>query len=314
TGVSLPVASLLAAPTVEQLAARVRAELAVQGRGRPGRPPDAHLVCFRSEGARPPLFCVHGAGGNVINLHDLARQLPPDRPFYGFQARGVEGHAQPHGTIEEMADAYLTELRSVQPAGPYYLSGYCGGALVAYEIALRLRSEGATVAFLGIIDLHRPGLARASTRLQNWSRAVLRHGPARLVGRAGRKLGATVEDSLSALRIRYHLARGDRIPFELRERWLTAAFLQAALRYPLRPYPGKLTVFRSRDGNRGENGEPLFRDPGPELGWAVLAPGGVEAHEAPGDHRSLVSSPNAEVLAVALEECLRRAETSPAAS
>ena len=52
-----------------------------------------------------------------------------------------------------MAEEYLAELRVRQPHGPYYLSGYCGGGIVAYEMAQHLHAVGETVALLVIIDL-----------------------------------------------------------------------------------------------------------------------------------------------------------------
>jgi thioesterase domain-containing protein len=208
-----------------------------------------------------------------------------------------------------MADAYLTELRAVQARGPYYLAGYCGGTLVALELAARLLSEGERVAFLGVIDLYRPGLPLASSRLGNLVSAMRRQNPATLAKQVPLKLKAAARESFSELRVRFHEARHDVMPYELRERWLMAAFMRAAQRYELRPYRGKLTVFRARDGNRGENGAPILRDPGPELGWGPLATLGIEAHEAPGDHQSLVVPPNVGVLASQLEDCLREAET-----
>ena len=51
-----------------------------------------------------------------------------------------------------MAQLYLSEMRSVQPRGPYALIGACFGATVAYEMARRLTENGEEVAFLGLLD------------------------------------------------------------------------------------------------------------------------------------------------------------------
>ncbi len=99
------------------------------------------------------LFIVHGAGGNVVNMVHMAKQLPSDVDVYAFQAHGV---AAQDGTIdltiEAMAERYLAELRVLQPTGPYLLGGYSDGGLVAWEMARRLNCEGNLVRGLVLID------------------------------------------------------------------------------------------------------------------------------------------------------------------
>ena len=96
-----------------------------------------------------PEACVHsalGAGGNVLLYQSLAKHLAPEIPLYGLQSQGLNGDNPPLQSIEQMAELYIQEIRSVQPHGPYYLGGYCLGGTVAYEMAQRLTSEGEQVA------------------------------------------------------------------------------------------------------------------------------------------------------------------------
>ena len=51
-----------------------------------------------------------------------------------------------------MAAHYLTEVRSLQPAGPYFLGGYCMG--VAFEMAQLLHAQGQQVALLAVFDAY----------------------------------------------------------------------------------------------------------------------------------------------------------------
>jgi len=59
--------------------------------------------------------------------------------------------------LEQVAPQYLAEMQSMQPHGPYFLMGYSGGGLIAYEIARQLAARGESVAFLGLLDTSAPG-------------------------------------------------------------------------------------------------------------------------------------------------------------
>jgi surfactin synthase thioesterase subunit len=51
-----------------------------------------------------------------------------------------------------MAKLNISELRAVQPRGPYVLIGACFGATVAYEMARQLLADSHEVFFLGLLD------------------------------------------------------------------------------------------------------------------------------------------------------------------
>ncbi|HTQ02920.1 MAG TPA: amino acid adenylation domain-containing protein, partial [Polyangiaceae bacterium] len=296
-GVSLPLAVMLESPTIEHLAERIR-ELR-QAR-RPVGETSRHfsyLVPIRGHGSRPALFCVHGAGGNVLNLYDIARNLPADQPFYGIQAAGVDGLTRPKTSIEQMATDYLEEVRIIQPKGPYFLSGYCGGGIIAYEMAQRLQEQGERVALLILIDAYRPG-AYVPSRVDGWKRALKREDLPALLRRARAKMDRDFSFYRQALAIQYHLMRGTVVPHELREFWLTFTFLRTVESYALKPYAGRLTVLRARETN------PEFADQNPDLGWAPLALAGLAAHEVSGDHHTLTREPHVKRLTALLENCL----------
>ena len=119
-----------------------------------GRRSWTSLVPIQPGGSKPPFFCVHGGGGNVLIYRELARHLGTDYPFYGLQAQGLDGSNDYLTTTEAMADSYLREIRELQPEGPYYLGGFCMGGQVAVEIAQRLVRDGQQVNLLFVIDTH----------------------------------------------------------------------------------------------------------------------------------------------------------------
>jgi thioesterase domain-containing protein len=66
--------------------------------------------------------------------------------------------------------------------------------------------------------------------------------------------------------------------------------LLAETRYVPRLYPGRLTLFRAAQ-------QPPTFDHDPEDGWKEIAAGGIDIYDVPGDHYSLLSEPNVQVLA-----------------
>ena len=144
----LPLAALLEAPTIRQLAGIIS--------GQNIRSSNSSLVVIQPDGTRPPLFCVHGHMGEIFYCRNLSRALGADQPLFGLRSRG-HGSERPHYTVEEMAVSYVREIRTVQPKGPYFLSGYCFGGLAAYEMARLLKTQGEDVALLVTFNTPAPG-------------------------------------------------------------------------------------------------------------------------------------------------------------
>src|SRR6185437_10037837 len=103
------------------------------------------LIPIHSQGTRPPLFLIHGAGGDVLwGYANLAPHLGDDQPVYGVKSRALDGSDE-FPSIEEMAGHYIEQIRTLQPQGPYYLGGYCFGGNVAYEMARQIEARGEKV-------------------------------------------------------------------------------------------------------------------------------------------------------------------------
>ena len=282
-GRALPLTALLEHPTPAALAALLRAPAAPQA-----------IVALRAEGARPPLFCVHGIDGEALRFAPLARRL--DRPLYGLQAHGL-GDAD-LASIPALASRYLTDVCRVQPSGPYHLAGYSAGGTIALEMAAQLVGRGEVVAWLGLLDDVAPG-ARA-------------RGPTRLL-RFAANLPAFVHDRLTTLTPRQLLTR---TALTLRRRRARAAELMdlsdlspsrvaiaervfaARAAYVPPVYPGKITLIRATIRK--------LRDPFlPDHGWAPYAGGGLEVRDVIASHEHLCSrEPYVSRLAAALRASL----------
>ena len=144
-GVELAIRSLFEAPTPAALA------LTLDGAGSVPADSLSVVLPLRTQGSRPPLFCIHPAGGLSWIYAGLLRHLP-DRPLYGLQARGLLQPDRRPPTVEAMAADYLAQIRMVQPTGPYHLLGWSFGAHVAHAIVSLLQDHGEPVASLTLLD------------------------------------------------------------------------------------------------------------------------------------------------------------------
>jgi acyl carrier protein len=142
----LPLATFFQAPTVEQLACILRDE--------EWSAPWQSLVAIQPKGSKPPFFCMHPRQGNVFCYYKMVHYLGEDQPFYGLQARGLDGKQTPYTRIEDMAADYIEEIQTIQPFGAYFLGGYSFGGLVAYEMARQLHAQGQKVAMLTLFDTY----------------------------------------------------------------------------------------------------------------------------------------------------------------
>jgi thioesterase domain-containing protein len=326
------------APTIERVAALVREKIGAPAPGAAGnaathaeparetaqpRARYLHLVPMhpgadreRPGDRRSPFFLVAGMFGNVLNLRHLAHLVGADRRFFGLQARGLYGDSAPHETFEEMARAYLAEMRSVQPHGPYAIGGFSGGGITAYEMAQQLVREGEEVALLVLLDTplpHRPALSAKDRARIQWLELKSK-GPAYFAEWAERR----AKWEAQRLRRLFEEPEPDRRSDEFRSEAIGHAFLEALPRYVLRPYEGKVLLFRPRpspawivDGRFVDRERHYVL---PDNGWTPWAPG-LEVHEVPGDHDSMVLEPNVRVLArrlrTALDTIERNARRTP---
>lgn len=142
----LSIRTLFAAPTPAALARQLTDDAASRSDGL------EVLLPLRAEGAREPLFCVHPAAGLSWAYSGLLTHLPADRPVYGLQSRGFTEPGASDLDVSDMAADYVSQIRSVQPAGPYHLLGWSFGGNVAHAMAVRLRADGEQVALLAVLD------------------------------------------------------------------------------------------------------------------------------------------------------------------
>jgi len=297
--VKLPLAVLFEAQTIAALAQVLR-----EG----GNVVWSPLVEIQPHGDRPPFFCIHGGGGNVLIYRDLSKRLGPDQPFYGLQSQGLDGTRGYLSRIEDMAALYVKEIRSVQPNGPYLLGGYCMGGTVAYEMAQQLTAVGEDVAVLALFDtLNWVKIPAGSFSTQ------LFHQTQRLVFHAGNFLLLNSKDKWKFFQEKWKVLRsrssvwsgmlfgkmmttrqgGKSESLILAEIWEMND--RAIVNYVPRSYPGVVTDFRPTK---------QYRKYGSNAHWEQLALGGERVVALPVYPAGMLLEPFVKDLARALESCI----------
>jgi thioesterase domain-containing protein/acyl carrier protein len=276
--VTLPLGAVFQSPTVRALAEMIESH-------HPAREWRC-LVGIRERGTRPPLYMVHGLGGEIGYFYNVAEQLHPEQPVYGLQAP-----VDPFGDLEAMAAHYLSEIRRHQPSGPYLLGGYCVGGCVAFEMARRLVAAGESVSLLALIDTVMPGPRRLGHRLR------------RLASRPLREMLATVEAHARRLASRMAAPVSEGSPnlhfygVPLAFQATAARHYQAQLHYNPGHYQGDMWLFRTRND--------AFES---HLGWRPLVGGRLEVRTVAGRHADVLKIPHvneiARLLGAAVDDAL----------
>ena len=251
---TLPLKSLFEAPTIAQFAELLKGEGAAHDW--------KNLSLVQPEGDGLPLFCVHGDEAS----HFIPKYLGNTRPFYAFFHQGEDGKRIEHTSVESIAAHFIREMKQARPKGPYLLTGYSFGGIVAYEMAQQLTAAGDEVPLLAVFDTYAPGLHLEAIKAdaKPWDglkKAVLRG----IVKRA--------------------LHGNGPVPARWRNFHITDTYDRAVKSYVPSPYNGKLTVIKAAQSW------------GPkEMGWEKLAKGGIDVVLVPGDHYSLIKEPHVKEL------------------
>ncbi len=263
------------------------------------------LVPMRETGTKLPFFCVHGAGGNIMIFQDLCKNLGDDQPFYGLQAQGLDGESEPLTSVEAMAAQYLSEIRQVQPKGPYIFGGMCLGGLIAYEMAQQTVAAGEEVALVILLDARNPSsmlkmdeteltnnnvLHRIKNKVQqgdllNSLRRRAKYWKTRIVKNTAWTIKEKVSNQFIEQEKRFYKHIWD-------------ANATARKSYVPKPYNGDILALLAAEA---PDGSP--RDP--KRGWIKLAPQ-LKVIKVPGRHDTVVLEPQVKGLAQSINQRLAK--------
>ncbi|MCG9793500.1 non-ribosomal peptide synthetase [Flavobacterium algicola] len=296
TGIRIPLSALFQHSTVEKFAKLLKVEEITTD----------HLVALKSEGTKPPLFIVHGAGLNILNFVHIVNHFDKEQPVYALQGISSNGLDNWFESIETMATRYIESIEKVNPDGPYALSGFSFGGVVAFEMARQLKEKGKVVSAVVLLDTY---LHSSYYYGPIWQKNMIRY-----YCLTYRRLDYLFEmfTSWKALKLRFN-AKTDYIQKKYlnkkenlteQEALAQETFEEANAkvdyivdRYKIIPQDIEVELFRA------ENDE-TYKHDGKHLGWKKAALKGVNIHNIAGDHLNIVAPPNDKILANMIQEIL----------
>lgn len=237
------------------------------------------LVEIKTGGDMAPLFCVHTMGGNLFHYYELARALSPQLPVYGLQARGVYGKYSARDNVADIAADCINVMRRRQPHGPYRITGFSSGGIVAFEMAQQLHAAGEKVSALALLDCYAPGIKLKGNYWRQIRKLLTING----LRRFQERLYHRILQPLGLRRLRQIHTIGEA------HRW-------AHWNYRPISYPDRIDLFVAAESGKKAT-DPL-------LGWSKVAGGDLMVHPIPGTHGLMVKSPHVEVLAEKLQYIL----------
>ena len=309
---NLPLANLFQNPTIEQLTLFLGSDSETELW--------STLVPIQQNGSLPPLFCVPGAGGNVLYFHDLGKHLGNNQPLYGLQAQGLDGETEPLESVEEIAEQHIKTIQTVQPVGPYFLAGHSFGGKVAFEISAKLQSMGESVAYVGILDTPAPN-SQASNQydFSDWDNAEwICHMAGVIEDIVGENLllsyetlnSLTWEQQLDCFKQKLEMVGFLPAQTDIKiVRGLLQVFqTQCQIKYePKEIYKAPITLFRANEVNPEEENYSHLEEE-PTWGWNQFSDREVEIHIVPGNHASMIGEPHVKVFAQKIQKSLEQAQ------
>ena len=319
-GTQLPLTSLFQYPSISQLAILIDFNRHEETAESSSTTDIANKLLIPIQVAdksnKPPLYCIHGFGGGVVGYGEMARLLGADQTVYGLQAIGHDGLDEPDDTIEKMAARYIESIRQIQPNGPYHLSGYCYGGVVAFEMARQLEEQGELVPLVGIFEGYAPlrggnrdSIWRNPKLIVHWFRNFpfwfsdfLNLGQKQMSRRLRRRLKRVWQRCAAVVGRQVSLNPEDVVDdtAELADHQLELmkVHLQALRRYDPAAYNGRISLFRIRS-------QALSRTTDKTMGWHKLA-SGVDVTMIKGSHNNILEQPHVQSLAAGLRDSLKK--------
>jgi len=284
TGKEIPLAALFQGATIEYLAQLLRGDSAML--------PHLTVTQIQRGGALPPFFVAVVPGANALGYLALARHIGPEQPLFKLQGPGPRLRERPYtpAQFEKLAAESIQAMRSVQPQGPYYIGGMCGGARIAFDMARLLEQQGQEVGLLAIFDTW---VIENSQRRFLW---YFHYYGQRF--RSFRSLPLADKREMFVSALRKKVSKWSHSGDAAKSPWQQSYWPGKTFEPP--KYHGRITIFKIPK-------QPFYYVRDPLMGWGSRTTGGVDIEPIRSEHLALLRQPYVQELGKKLAERLRRA-------
>ena len=289
---SLPSLVLFNAPTVEQLAELLKnkhlLEAAMQ----------KTVVPIQALGQQPPFFLLPALGGHhLLHFASITRHWSVEQPLYALPFNLEQ---QIETDIEEIAATKIKQIQAIQPTGPYFLGGYCAGAVIAYEMAQQLRAQKQEVAFLALIASDGPdalpSFEKSSAKeFQLYKEEKQDEEVSSLRERMQDLWQEQVWGNVWRVGYKLHQAAGRPLPHFLRD--ISQLNHELLKRYQPQPYTEPVTLFQPSQRLTDDSHTQA-------TSWQAFGQN-VTTQSIPGDAMTIWQEPNIQVFAERLRVCMQ---------
>jgi amino acid adenylation domain-containing protein len=260
------------------------------------------VVSIHAEGNKTPLYLINAGELVEDGFFNLGDVLNENQPIYGFQSNGFDDDGKPIETIEDIAAYYVKGILSQDNYGPYCLSGYSLGGIIAFEMAQQLKAMGREIKLLAMIDsiTRDPWLIKTKYSGRNILKLI------------GFNLTLFKDGFSKAIRFSYDTLRAaldkvkkntdQNIPDTAAEGNILDDFdvfnlhVSAYKKYHFKPYDGNIVVFKALE-------KTYFMDDFKYLGWKDYAKK-VKSTTINGHHGSIFDDENIEEFGDKLQKIL----------
>lgn len=109
------------------------------------------LVKFRENDQYPPLIFVHPSLIGAEIYHNFSNLLDSRLSFYGVENYNLNSHQAPINSYQALAKRY-NQFISGEIKEPFFLGGYCYGAVLALEMAVQCAKKDLPLSTVYLID------------------------------------------------------------------------------------------------------------------------------------------------------------------
>lgn len=270
----------------------------------------SNIVKIRDGSGNRSVFLVHPAGGNIFCYNQMANEFSEEYNIYGIQADLNENL---EGNIKSISKSYLLDIYKLNLSGEFIFGGWSMGSLIAYEMAVYHKELRGVISKVFIIDQLSYQTNKNNLDVGDTERIVI----------FSKKVEHLIGDKLN---IDYNMVSS------LSDLERSMLFLKKFKQYNLVPknivlsdftgfldnmlfhnkislthtpskYNGKVIIIRAESPMINDDGVYYDINPTDDLRWGEFAKS-IIVITAPGNHASIIRSPNVEIMIHRLQKAL----------